>query len=115
MIGLQLSIQQINNLCTGVKLATELKSDNSKLRKFLTIQGYSYSVDGKIIALGKVIKPNILDNIYRYNIVHGLNAKDMINTITITRRYSECQSLQLLSCGMSVMAAVRRLMTIRAE
>ncbi len=32
-IRLQLDTQQINNLCTGVKLAAELRSGNPKLRK----------------------------------------------------------------------------------
>lgn len=61
---MQLDIKQINNLCTGVKLATELKSSNPNLRKFLTIQGYSYDADGKVIGLGKVLKKSNLDTAY---------------------------------------------------
>lgn len=61
---MSLDIKQINNLCTGVKLATELKAEKPNLRKFLTIQGYSYNNDGKIIELDKIIKPDILDTIY---------------------------------------------------
>lgn len=62
--NLKLDIKQINNLCTGVKLATELKSINFNLRKFLTIQGYSYGVNGEIIELKKVLNNNTLNNIY---------------------------------------------------
>lgn len=34
------------------------------MRKFLTIQGYSYDFDGKVLRLEKILKPDILDNIY---------------------------------------------------
>lgn len=61
---MQLDTKQINNLCTGVKLATELKTENVNLRKFLTIQGYSYNDEGKIVGLKKVLSSRILDNIY---------------------------------------------------
>lgn len=61
---MKLDIKQINNLCTGVKLATELKSISFNLRKFLTIQGYSYGVNGEIIELKKVLNNNTLNNIY---------------------------------------------------
>lgn len=64
MIDLHLDIKQINNLCTGVKLATELQSEKKYLRKFLTVKGYSYNTDGKIIELGKVHTPNTLDIIF---------------------------------------------------
>ena len=56
--------KQINNLCTGVKLATELKASNSNLRKFLTVHGYSYNDKGKSVRLDKVLNKNIIDNIY---------------------------------------------------
>lgn len=61
---MQLDTKQINNLCTGVKLATELKSSNPNLRKFLTIQGYSYDADGEVIELEKVLKKSNLDTAY---------------------------------------------------
>lgn len=61
---MKLSIKQINNLCTGVKLATELETNNINFRKFLTIQGYMYDVNGKISGLKKVINSDILDKIY---------------------------------------------------
>ena len=61
---MQLDTKQINNLCTGVKLATELKTENANLRKFLTVQGYSYDDNGKIVRLKKVLSSSILDNIY---------------------------------------------------
>lgn len=61
---MQLDTKQINNLCTGVKLATELKSSNPNLRKFLTIQGYSYDADGEVIELEKVLKKSNLDTVY---------------------------------------------------
>lgn len=61
---MQLDTKQINNLCTGIKLAAELKSSNSNLRKFLTIQGYSYDADGEIIELEKSLNARNIDNIY---------------------------------------------------
>lgn len=61
---MKLDTKQINNLCTGVKLATELKTENANMRKFLTVQGYSYSVDGKMVGLKKVLSSSTLDNIY---------------------------------------------------
>ena len=61
---MQLNTKQINNLCTGVKLATELKTENVNLRKFLTVQGYSYDDNGKIIRLKKILSLSTLDNIY---------------------------------------------------
>lgn len=61
---MKLDTKQINNLCTGVKLATELKATNSNLRKFLTVQGYSYDTDGEIIELNKVLNKSILNDIY---------------------------------------------------
>lgn len=64
VINLQLNTKQINNLCTGVKLATELKTENVNLRKFLTVQGYSYDDNGKIIRLKKILSLSTLDNIY---------------------------------------------------
>ena len=57
-------MKQINNLCTGIKLAAELKSESPNLRKFLTIQGYIYNVDGKIIKLEKILNSNIMENVY---------------------------------------------------
>lgn len=64
VINLKLSTEQINNLCTGVKLATELKSENCNLRKFLTVQGYRYNINGEIIYLEKFFSPSILNNIF---------------------------------------------------
>ena len=61
----RLDMKQINNLCTGVKLAVELKSEEDKLRKFLTVQGYRYNADGQVIRLEKVLnRPDFLDTIY---------------------------------------------------
>ena len=65
MTDLRLDMKQINNLCTGVKLAVELKSEEDKLRKFLTVQGYCYNADGQVIRLEKVLnRPDFLDTIY---------------------------------------------------
>lgn len=61
---MQLNTKQINNLCTGVKLAAELKAQNSSLRKFLTIQGYSYDNNKRLTKLEKFLRPSVLDNIY---------------------------------------------------
>lgn len=63
-INLKLDTRQINNLYTGVKLATELESTNYNLRKFLTVQGYSYDINGEIIELNKILNKNILNHIY---------------------------------------------------
>lgn len=63
-INVKLDVKQINNLRTGVKLATELEASNSDLRRFLTIQGYTYDEKGAIIKLEKILNVNILGNIY---------------------------------------------------
>ncbi len=81
---MQLDTQQINNLCTGVKLATELKSENPNLRKFLTIQGYSYNDDGKIVGLERVLKPSIVDNIYFELRCYELSIDYYINNWDVT-------------------------------
>ncbi len=63
--NLRLDMKQINNLCTGVKLVVELKSEEDKLRKFLTVQGYRYSADGQVIRIEKVLnRSDFLDTIY---------------------------------------------------
>ncbi len=61
---MKLDARQINNLYTGVKLATELRATNDNLRKFLTVQGYSYDVNGEIIEFNKILNKNILNDIY---------------------------------------------------
>lgn len=61
---MKLDTRQINNLYTGVKLATELRATNDNLRKFLTVQGYSYDVNGEIIEFNKILNKNILNDIY---------------------------------------------------
>lgn len=94
MISLQLDTKQINNLCTGVKLATELKSENPNLRKFITIQGYSYNVDGKIIGLEKVLKPSILDNIYFELRCYELSIDYYINNWDVTEDDLESEVYQ---------------------
>ncbi len=57
---MKLDIRQINNLYTGVKLAAELKPSDCNLRKFLTVQGYTYNVNGEIIEFNKILNKNIL-------------------------------------------------------
>ena len=64
VINLYFNTNQINNLCTGVRLAAELKPSKSNLRKFLTVHGYSYSNEEKKVRPGKFLKQSILDNIY---------------------------------------------------
>lgn len=81
---MRLDTKQINNLCTGVKLATELESEDLNLRKFLTIQGYSYNSDGKIIGLEKVLNPNILDNIYFELRCYELSIDYFVNNWDVT-------------------------------
>ncbi len=60
---MHLSIKQRNNLCTGVKLAAELVASDRNLRKFLTVQGYTYD-RGKLISLRKNIDTVVHDKIY---------------------------------------------------
>lgn len=60
---LRLSVKQRNNLCTGVRLAAELVASEKSLRKFLTVQGYTYN-KGKIIKLSKTINAAVYDKIY---------------------------------------------------
>ena len=62
--NLNLDIKQINNLCTGVKLATELKASKFNLRRFLTVHGYRYNDTGKRIKLGKTLNVSNIENIY---------------------------------------------------
>lgn len=64
MIELHLETQQINSLCIGTKLATELKCSDEKFRKFLTIQGYRYNAQGKISKLDKTMNTNIRNDIF---------------------------------------------------
>jgi len=52
--NLYFNTNQINNLCTGVGLAAELKPSKSNLKKFLTVHGYSYSNEGKKVRPGKL-------------------------------------------------------------
>lgn len=61
---MKLSIRQINNLCTGIKLAAELKSENPKSRKFITVHGYSYNEEGKRIKLTNVLNNDVLNHIF---------------------------------------------------
>ncbi|MGE7943692.1 hypothetical protein ACQKNB_16565 [Lysinibacillus xylanilyticus] len=60
---MSLDVKQKNNLMTGVKLAIELDSSASKLRKFLTIQGYCYDEEGHYKSLSKVIKNGLESDI----------------------------------------------------
>lgn len=60
---MSLDVKQKNNLMTGVKLAIELDSSASKLRKFLTIQGYCYDVEWHYKSLSKVIKNSLESDI----------------------------------------------------
>ena len=42
---MKLSIEQINELITGCKLAVELKPTEPELRHFMTVWGYEISAD----------------------------------------------------------------------
>jgi hypothetical protein len=48
----------------GVKLAAELISSDVNLRKFISVQGYTYNNLGKIIKLQKNISSEVHNNIY---------------------------------------------------
>lgn len=61
---LHLDVKQVNNLCTGVKLAAELTPSDVNLRKFLTVQGYTYNNEGKVVKLKKVLNMETFSNIY---------------------------------------------------
>lgn len=60
---MSLDVKQKNNLMAGVKLAIELDSSASKLRKFLTILGYCYDEEGHYKSLSKVIKNGLESDI----------------------------------------------------
>jgi len=53
---------QINNLMTGVKLASEIPSSKENLRCFITVFAYEYDDSGKYKALSKFLKPEDLEN-----------------------------------------------------
>lgn len=55
---------QKNNLLTGVKLASELKSSKDNLRKFITIFAYEYDLDGKYKPMSKILKSNIDNDVF---------------------------------------------------
>lgn len=61
---MHLSVKQRNNLCVGVKLAAELISTDVNLRKFISVQGYTYNNVGKTIKLQKTISSEVHSNIY---------------------------------------------------
>ena len=81
---MQLDKNQINNLCTGVKLAAELDSGSPDLRKFITVQGYSYSSDGKVINLKKFLNSNTLENIYFELRCYELSSDYFVNDWDVT-------------------------------
>lgn len=92
---LHLNTKQINELCIGVKLAAELISESSDLRKFLTIQGYGQNVDEKMIGLKHVITPSILDNIlfelrcYELSIDYYINNWDVTDDVLKNEIYQD--------------------------
>lgn len=53
-----LSQKQKNELLTGIRLATELKSSSENLKKFLVISAYQYNSDRKIIKLNRILNKN---------------------------------------------------------
>lgn len=81
---MKLNIKQINDLCTGVKLAIELKSSNDKVKKFLTIEGYSYNFNNEYIELDKFITNKNLDNIYFELKIYEISKNLDVNSWDIT-------------------------------
>ena len=82
---LGLSVRQINNLCTGIKLAAELKSEEFNLRKFITIHGYSYDGTGKRIKLRNVLNySNIISQIYFELHYYEISIEYYINNWDVT-------------------------------
>lgn len=61
---MHLSVKQMNELCTGVKLAAELTPSNPNLRKFLTVQGYVLNDVGKVTMPSRFLSPKASSNIY---------------------------------------------------
>ena len=58
---MELSQKQKNELLTGIRLATELKSSAENLKKFLVISAYQYSLDGQIIKLNKTLNKDYIN------------------------------------------------------
>ena len=55
---MKLSQEQINNLITGVALATEITASASNLRHFVRIKGYAVNGQGKRERLSNVLNSN---------------------------------------------------------
>ena len=82
---LGLSVRQINNLCTGINLAAELKSEEFNFRKFITIHGYSYDGAGKRIKLRNVLNNlNIISQIYFELHYYEISIEYYINNWDVT-------------------------------
>ena len=61
---MSLDRSQLNNLITGVKLASELQSSKENIRRFITVFAYEYDENGKYKSLSKVLKSNIEEDIF---------------------------------------------------
>ncbi len=83
---MKLDIRQINNLYTGVKLAAELKPSDCNLRKFLTVQGYTYNVNGEIIGFNKILNKNIF---YEISIDYYINQWDVTEDSLTNQIYKD--------------------------
>ena len=79
-----LNIKQINDLCTGVKLAIELKASELNLRKFLTIQSYIYNDKGYAIKPDKYLKTNKINEIFFEVRIYELSIEYYINEWDVT-------------------------------
>lgn len=71
-----LETKQKNNLRTGVELASEIKATSSKLRKFITIIGYTYDGNKKYKSLNKILNPSLDDQIYFKIRCYEINKED---------------------------------------
>lgn len=61
---MKLSVEQINELITGCKLAVELKPTEPGLRHFMTVWGYEISAEGRFKELSRTICSKKMKNTY---------------------------------------------------
>lgn len=61
---MKLSIEQINHLITGSKLAVELRPTEPQLRHFVTVFGYEKSADGHFRGLSRIICSKKMETTY---------------------------------------------------
>ena len=63
---MKLSVEQINELITGCKLAVELKPTEPGLRHFMTVWGYEISAEGRFKELSRTICSKKMKGFWMY-------------------------------------------------